>query len=158
MLLSLIVIGTAFILHEIGHKVVAQRYGCWAEFRMSSNMLVLMLFIAILTGFVFAAPGAVMISGYQITKEQNGKISIAGPLTNIALVFLFLPISFLWGFPGEIGRWGAWINGLIAAFNMIPFGVLDGRKVLAWERRIYVIVAAISLFVFLSVGAGIFYG
>ena len=29
----LLAVGPAFILHEIGHKIVAKRNGCWAEFR-----------------------------------------------------------------------------------------------------------------------------
>ncbi|DAC54290.1 MAG TPA: hypothetical protein HA320_03095, partial [Candidatus Poseidoniaceae archaeon] len=31
--LVLIAIGPAFVLHEIGHKIVAKKNGCWAEFR-----------------------------------------------------------------------------------------------------------------------------
>ena len=29
----LFAVGPAFLLHEIGHKIVAKYYGCWAEFR-----------------------------------------------------------------------------------------------------------------------------
>ena len=31
--MMLIAVGPAFLLHEIGHKIVAKRHGCWAEFR-----------------------------------------------------------------------------------------------------------------------------
>jgi hypothetical protein len=31
---SLIAVGLAFILHELGHKFVAQSRNCWAEYRM----------------------------------------------------------------------------------------------------------------------------
>ena len=53
------------------------------------------LILAIVTaafGFVFAAPGAVYIQGEYISKEENGKISIAGPLINIGLAILFMKI------------------------------------------------------------------
>jgi len=42
-----------------------------------------------LFGFIIAAPGAVFIRG-MITRERNGKISLAGPMTNIVLAILFL--------------------------------------------------------------------
>ncbi len=29
----ILAIAPAFVLHEIGHKIVAKYYGCWAEFR-----------------------------------------------------------------------------------------------------------------------------
>src|SRR3989339_1814137 len=92
-ILAAFTVGTGFLLHELGHKIVAQRYGCYAEFRADNFML----FLAVLTSFlglILAAPGAVMISGH-ISKERNGKISIAGPLVNIVLALIFLGLSFI---------------------------------------------------------------
>ncbi|MCK5343408.1 MAG: metalloprotease, partial [Candidatus Heimdallarchaeota archaeon] len=40
---SAITVGTAFLLHEIGHKIAAQRYGCFAEFRSNDRMLMMAL-------------------------------------------------------------------------------------------------------------------
>lgn len=51
-----------FLVHELSHKFVARRYGCWAEFRADYRMLGFALVTAYF-GFLFAAPGAVMISG-----------------------------------------------------------------------------------------------
>ena len=144
-LLSAVTIGPAFLFHELAHKIVAQRYGCWAEFRMSLNMLFFAVFLAMVLRVVVAAPGAVMISGYGLTKDQNGKISVSGVVTNLLLVLLFLPLSFVPGFIGLIGSWGALINSIIAAFNMIPFGMFDGRKVLAWNKVIYLFVTALAV-------------
>ncbi|MDF2957563.1 MAG: Zn-dependent protease [Candidatus Alkanophagales archaeon MCA70_species_1] len=148
MLISLFTIGVAFVLHELAHKLVAQSYGCWAEFRMDVTMLILMIIIAFF-GVVFAAPGAVMIYGF-ITREQNGKISLAGPLMNLALVVVFFPLTLFNGTIGDVGRVGVWINSWIALFNLIPFGPLDGRKILAWDASVYSItlVAALGAFVF----------
>lgn len=145
MILSLVTIGPAFLLHELAHKIVAQRYGCWAEFRMSLNMLFFAVFVAMLFRVVVAAPGAVMISGYGLTRSQNGKISVSGALTNLILVLVFLPFSLFTGFIGQIGLYGALINAIIAAFNMIPFGVFDGKKVLAWNKGIYLAVTVIAI-------------
>jgi len=57
------VIGLGFVLHELAHKLVAQRYGFWAEFRSDDRLLMMSLAMAYLTGFFFAAPGAVWWHG-----------------------------------------------------------------------------------------------
>lgn len=136
-ILSLFTVGIAFLFHELAHKVVAQRYNLWAEFRMSSTMLMFAVGLAYLAGILFAAPGAVQISGVYITREQSGRIAVAGPLTNILLAVIFLSFSMKSGFIGQVGELGVLINLLLAAFNMLPFGVLDGKKVLAWNTTVF---------------------
>lgn len=152
-LVSLFTVGIGFILHELAHKVVAQRYGLWAEFRMSPPFLMLAVGMAYLIGFLFAAPGAVYISGSYITNEQNGRIAAAGPLMNvlIAVIFLFISMqsSFVEGFGayGELAIFlGVRINLWLAAFNMLPFSILDGRKVFTWSKPAF---AGIFLLIFL---------
>ncbi|MDI6640140.1 MAG: hypothetical protein QMD78_04900 [Methanocellales archaeon] len=145
MILALLTVGIAFLLHEMAHKVVAQKYGCWAEFRMSPTMLMFAVLLAYIAGFVFAAPGAVMIFGPHITRSQNGRIAIAGPIMNLLLVFLFLPLVLVGNdFIRTIGVYGIIINIFIAAFNMLPFGVLDGRKVLYWNKKAYLLTTLAS--------------
>jgi len=153
-LISALTVGLGFVLHELAHKIVAQRYGSWSEFRAEP----LMLLFAILTafaGFVFAAPGAVVIFNPYLTREQSGKIAVAGPLTNVALSFAFLALSLLAKFifpahsslPSDIvnalvfalrvGEIGSKVNGWLALFNMIPFGFFDGRKVFGWSKQAF---------------------
>ena len=79
------------MLHELAHKIVAQRNGAWAEFRAYPLGLVLAVVSALL-GFILAAPGAVYIQG-AISRKQDGKISIAGPLTNLGLGLAFLGLG-----------------------------------------------------------------
>lgn len=130
--ISLLTAGIGFLLHELAHKVVAIRYGQVAEFRADFGMLVLAIATA-LAGFIFAAPGAVHHRG-RITDRQHGHIAIAGPVTNLALAVGFLPLVFI-PIPviGQLGAFGVGINCFLAAFNMIPFGPLDGRTVLRWS-------------------------
>ncbi|MEP0826126.1 MAG: hypothetical protein HRF40_11635, partial [Nitrososphaera sp.] len=42
-----------------------------------------------------------------------------------------------------------WFNGFIAFFNMIPFMGLDGQKIFAWNKLVWILTfaAAIGLFV-----------
>src|SRR3989339_1908039 len=139
-IVAAITVGTGFLLHELGHKLVAQRYGCFAEFRAFDTFLILAIAIAIFTrgSFVFAAPGAVIISG-PVGIRRNGKISVAGPLVNLVLALLFLSILLLppAGIMETIAIYGFLINSWLALFNMIPLGNLDGAKVLRWNKPIY---------------------
>jgi Zn-dependent protease len=139
-LVSLFTAGIGFLFHELAHKLLAQRYGCVAEFRAFNQMLYLALGLAAVIGFIFAAPGAVMIAG-RITLRENGKISLAGPLTNFVLAIGFLGLSFsipiLWI--------GYYINAWLGLFNLIPFGNFDGKKILNWHRYIWLTMVGIGV-------------
>lgn len=138
---------TGFLLHELAHKFLAQRYGAWAEFRVFPLGLIVAVFFALFTSLVFAAPGAVYIQG-RITKEQNGLISLAGPALNLG--FGVACLALLLVFPLEILFIVAWINLFLAVFNLIPFGPFDGAKVFRWSIGVYVLVmgAAVASLVF----------
>lgn len=149
LILSAITVGVGFLLHELSHKLFAQRYGYSAEFRSFDPMLVLAIIFSFF-GFVFAAPGAVFIHG-NLNKKKNGIVSLAGPLTNLILALLFLGISVIFtsGFLNLIGNYGFKINTWLAIFNMIPLWNFDGKKVFDWNKIVYfvfVVVALIFLF------------
>ncbi len=145
--------GIGFLLHELMHKYISQCYGLFAEFRASYKMLWLAIAFSFF-GFIIAAPGAVYIHdrfGRGISRERNGKISVAGPMTNVVLALLFL-ILILTLSAGEIIRdllsFGLTINSLLAAFNMIPFMPFDGAKVFAWNKPVYWITLALGVGLF----------
>lgn len=150
-LADLVAVSTGVGLHEIMHKVVAERYGHWAEFRYSLRGLG-MAFVFAFLGFIFGAPGATYISG-MVTPEQNGKISAAGPLTNVVLAvgFLGLEVALLpLATVGSVARlvagicfWAASVNLILAGFNMIPVMPLDGAKVWHWNKAIWVAIVVI---------------
>ncbi|WP_224336067.1 metalloprotease [Haloprofundus halobius] len=140
LVVSLLTAGVGFLLHELGHKVVAVHYGQIAEFRADYSMLFLALLSAFL-GFIFAAPGAVHHRG-MLTERQHGLIALAGPAVNVVLALVFLPLALVvpaGGFLAEMANLGVIINLFLAAFNMIPFGPLDGRKVFGWSKIVYVV-------------------
>jgi Zn-dependent protease len=132
------------------HKFVAQKYLLWAEFRASYKMLWLALLFSFF-GFIIAAPGAVLIRG-NLNREKNGKISLAGPMTNIVLAFLFLILLLSINSGGILNlffSYGLIINSLLALFNLIPFPPFDGYKVYIWNKAVYFTASIIALGLFL---------
>src|SRR3989344_9707654 len=92
-IISAIAVGLGFLLHELSHKFFAQKYGFKAEFRSFDEMLFLALIMSFF-GFVFAAPGAVVIFSRFKDLKKNGIISVAGPLMNIFLALCFMLITY----------------------------------------------------------------
>lgn len=148
-LISLLTLGFGFLAHELAHRNIARRFGCWAEFRLWPLGLMMALIFALVSGgrFIFAAPGAVYIQprsyiwSERITKREYGIISLSGPLMNIAVGAIFFFISLFGGILAEIGNIGFFVNFWLAAFNLIPFGMMDGYKVFRWSPKIWAIVA-----------------
>ncbi len=141
---SLVTVGVAFVLHELAHKFAAMRYGYWAEFKKDNQMLLVAVVLAALVGVVFAAPGATYVYG-NATRTENGRISAAGPITNLLLCIPFAAlVLFGGGLLAIVGLVGLRINAMIATFNMLPISVLDGRKVLAWNPAVFAVLMAAS--------------
>ena len=158
-------VGIGFLLHELGHKYVAMEYGYRSEFKAWPLGLVIALATAFI-GWVFAAPGVVHTYADNMTDEINGKISIAGPMANMALALAFLIIAAL-AYPFKaysmifqliylICTVGFSVNSFLAAFNLLPFYSLDGIKVLKWDAKIWIfifVLAAAMLLLSIAIGA-----
>jgi Zn-dependent protease len=134
----------SFFMHEIAHKVIAQREGFWAEFRLTFTGAILTLLSVITPLFKIISPGAVMVAGFADRKPM-GKISVAGPATNVMLSALLI-ISGLIPTPyAPILLLAAAFNAWIALFNLIPLGILDGYKIFLWDKRIWALAFILSL-------------
>ena len=146
--IGLVTFTPGFLVHEIAHKVQARKYGCWAEFRASPGGLRLGLIVAALIGVVFMAPGAVMVAG-NTSREQFGKIALAGPVSNVALWCIGLAFAVTVSSPNIyfdlfIFYW-MMANGILGALNMLPFGPLDGKKIRTWSVPVFWIWLIICL-------------
>jgi len=139
-----VILTASFFVHEIAHKIAAQRRGFWAEFRLIFTGAILTLISIISPFFKIISPGVVMISGF-IDNKSIGKISIAGPLTNILLSTLFLMVAFLPYQSAMVFMLGAAFNAWIALFNLIPFGMLDGFKIFVWNKKVWALSFTASL-------------
>lgn len=151
----LVTVGLGFVLHEVAHRYVARSYGAYAVYRAWPTGLLIMLGLALLGGgFLFAAPGAVYIYAQRISRKENGIISVAGPMTNVALGLIFAVMSLMVPCSGTTSPlihtalvFGFQVNIFLALFNMIPIFPLDGSKVFAWDKGVWgsVILACIIL-------------
>jgi Zn-dependent protease len=128
------------------------------------------------SGYEYKGPGGVEDDDYWDRLTSHSKvnrpeliISIAGVVTNllIAAFFLLLLRSHIvpWhinyygnfvtdGILTQAAYYGFMINIVLAAFNMIPFGPLDGAKVLRANPIVWAIVGLPVIFFWLLLFTG----
>ena len=104
------------LIHELSHSITAQRYGVKVES---------------ITLYLFG--GASDIATDMRSPRQEFWIVAAGPLSSLVLAAIFLAGHLLTPHPdwmaAILGYLGL-INGLLAAFNLVPAFPLDGGRVL----------------------------
>jgi len=150
-LLYFVAVVTGFLFHELAHKFSANKYGCYAQFKLWPIGLVFGLLFTIISGgnIKFVAPGAVMIFPFRfgrwryrtarLTHSEEGVISASGPAINLAFALLFtlLPITGM--------NFLIMINAWLALFNLLPIRPLDGAKVFSWKPWVWIIMMVISI-------------
>ncbi|MCW4019775.1 MAG: hypothetical protein NWF14_00880 [Candidatus Bathyarchaeota archaeon] len=137
-LISALVFTGIFVSHELAHKVAARHYGLWAEFRLSLIGAVFTLMSIASTLIKIVSPGAVTIAG-AADKRTVGITALAGPFTSLVFTSLLLVLHFFVpdsSFALTILE-GAWLSAWIALLNLIPFGILDGAKVIWWSKSVW---------------------
>lgn len=118
-------------LHEFGHALAAQRYG-----------------IPVREIVLLPIGGVAMLGRNTRNPVQELVIAAAGPLVNVVIVALLLPLLVLWEQPltfspaslgpqpgatlgiAEAARWLVGVNISLILFNMIPAFPLDGGRIL----------------------------
>jgi Zn-dependent protease len=140
---------SAFLVHELAHKFLAQYYGSWAEFRAEMYGLIITAISALpIMPFKFIAPGAVMV--HLGDRQKFGRVALIGPVTNLVMGFSFLLLSiFVSDSNAQYFAIGASFNGWIAMFNMIPMGMLDGQKIFDWNKIVWGISMAAAMVLFI---------
>jgi len=155
----------AFLPHELAHRNMARRLGCYSRYVIDP----LGLFITLLSGFLafigigfirIIIPGYVLISSPRydplFNKRIEGLTAIVGPLVNIvisiALTILYIstglylfelsPLLYFFIY------WTASINAWLALFNLIPIPPLDGSKILSWKPITWIIMFASAVILF----------
>lgn len=122
-----ILLFVSILVHELAHSIVAKRNG---------------LKIRRITLFLFG--GVSEMAEEPQTASLELKMSLAGPLTSVALaagLFVAWQASIIAGanvFIQAPLNYGALVNGIVAAFNLIPAFPLDGGRALRsliWRRN-----------------------
>lgn len=139
----------SFLVHEMAHKATAQRFGLWAEFRLTLWGALITLISIISPLFKIISPGAVMIAG-AADKDTIGKTAVSGPFANLVICVGFLALSFIVPRSSiffEVAVFAAAFNAFIAALNLIPFGMFDGWKVFQWSKLVWALafVSAVAI-------------
>ncbi len=79
------------------------------------------------------------------STEEMGKVSLAGPVTNIFLSVVLFGLAIVPSPFSEILLLAAFLNGFMAVFNLIPVGILDGFKIFSWNKKIWGVTFAASI-------------
>jgi Zn-dependent protease len=120
----------SIIVHEMSHSLVARRFG---------------ISIGGITLFIFG--GVAEMKEEPQDPKAEFMMAVAGPLSSILLAAIFYGMSQIGksaGLPEAVYgvvRYLAWINGVLAVFNLIPAFPLDGGRVLrsilwGWKRNL----------------------
>lgn len=146
--IAAITVGLGFVVHELSHRHFARKFGKHAEFKANNTMLLVAIVMSFF-GFIIAAPGAVVISGF-VSKREGGIIASVGPAANIILALLFLPLVLVTPAASpfrDVFTIGLMINAVLATFNLIPFLGFDGKRIIDWNKAVYfiMIISAIVL-------------
>jgi Zn-dependent protease/CBS domain-containing protein len=109
----------SLLLHELAHSLVAKRLG---------------IGIAGITLFVFG--GVSRMTSEPKSAGDELKMAVAGPLTSVILGVIFFAL-WIWARASGVDKaiqvgllWLGMINGILAAFNLVPGFPLDGGRVL----------------------------
>jgi Zn-dependent protease len=150
-----VIMTASFLAHEIAHKIMGQKKGLWAEFRLTTWGSVLTL-VSVFLPFKMISPGAMMLAGSP-NGDEIVKISIAGPTINI--VFATALLGFAVALPHNLFVsmlfFAAYINAFMAIFNLIPFGILDGYKIFSFNKKLWAFAfvpsAILTIFAYLNI-------
>jgi Zn-dependent protease len=150
---TFIAVLTGFLGHELMHREVARRLGYIAYFRAWFVGLLLALVTALTRFFIIATPGATVIGpkvwGYP-TRNDELKIALAGPTTNIAFAVIFLPLSLL--LPTPFSSYVSIIyatNAWLGFFNMLPLALpgimVDGFRIFRNNVKVWIAMFIVSV-------------
>jgi Zn-dependent protease len=145
-LASALLLFASILAHELGHAVVARRYGVEIE------------------GIdLWLLGGVARMKGSPKRPEHELRYALAGPVVTLAIAVVFgaLAVVLPASAPAAISAlvaYQAWVNGLILLFNLLPAFPLDGGRVLRaalWRRYADMTRATITA---ARVGRGFAYG
>lgn len=116
----------SIIAHELSHSIVAKKHG---------------MHMKGITLFIFG--GVAEMTEEPVSPKAEFAMAVVGPISSLAIAFILYGIyrvsEGIISTPVQgVIRYLAWINGILAVFNMVPAFPLDGGRVLRsflWEWK-----------------------
>jgi len=150
--LILTVTGISLFVPELSQMIVAKRAGRETVFKSWDSGILFSLLLSILGSF-FPAYGSTYVKKldyrYDLRKMENGIFFTVGPTVSLSLTYAFwLLSSQVADSPLVIGlKAGYTMNLVNTLFNLFPMQaagglVWDGRKILSWNRTIWLSLTA----------------
>ncbi len=148
--IAVLLCGFSLFVHHAGQRLVALHYGFKTTHKVWWPGIIIALLLAFLTKghFEMYAASAVFITlmpHHRIGKVRPGenigalgKISAAGPVSNVILASLAVILTWIGILPESISHPIFMFNLYFAVWNLLPFPPLDGSRVLFYSRLFYI--------------------
>lgn len=150
LLIFLVILLFSVIIHEVMHGAVAEQFGDYTARdagRITLNpiphidpfgsiLVPALMYISTAGNFVFGAAKPVPVNFDNMRRPRLGMavVSLAGPLSNLAIAFLLslpLTLGLIDQNLGEIIVRAVWLNLGLFVLNLLPIPPLDGSKIIA---------------------------
>ncbi len=140
-LIYLVVGAISVVLHDFAHRYFATKHGHDADTQFWGLGTFIMFVTAWLYGNAFAQSyrNLVKRKGEDNTREMGIEM-VAGPVTSIILMILFLALTSLGGLYAVAGGVGFTINLITAVYSLMPIRTMDGGPIWRWNRFVYLVL------------------
>jgi Zn-dependent protease len=137
-LIYILVAGLAVIIHDLVHRYMAWRHNVPTEYKFWFLGTIIMFLTALAFGVVYSSPSRLAIDDAdKMTARQQAIVYGSGPIVSFVLFGVFLALIPLGGTAATIGKLGASMNLLTAAYALMPFAPMDGLKVYKWKKWVW---------------------
>jgi len=152
-----VILATIYMMHELAHKFTAKYYNYNAYYILIPQTA-LLTFLFALTPFKMVFPGTVLME-HPSQKRVIGITAFAGPLSNLVLSSFLIPLIFYIYDPflKFIVFTAIQISSMIALMNLIPITILDGKKIIKWNKLAWTILFITAIVHVILVYSGLLY-
>jgi Zn-dependent protease len=130
----------AVVVHDFGHRMVAQKLEIDGEYRFWGLGTVTMLLTSWLFGMAFAQPARYVFNNEdELEMRDMALVTLAGPAVSLLFAILFLPFALIGGVAGQIAIAGFTMNLMTTVYNLMPFSPMDGKIIYEWSRLFWML-------------------